>query len=149
MFVEKGAAFCVGSIVGIGHVRKQKIEEDRLVVVNKLTVGIAPLAIIFVEFTAGFTADHGIFAERHSAALAEELARSAEQRVDGHVEFTGDDFEHFGIRLGFASFLAAHSLARYMQAFCHLVLGQVLIRAQLKQNVSYFHNILLLQIKYF
>lgn len=109
--------------------RKQKVKERIFAGVNEFSVGIAPFAVIFVEGAVYFAADHRIVAERHAAALAKELARSAEQRVDGNVEFLRKYFEHFGIRLCFASFPAAYGLACDVDAFCKLFLSEVVLFA--------------------
>ena len=67
--------------------REQKVEQRVFVRVGKLATVITPFAVILVEAAVRFSADHCVIAERHAAALAKELARSAEQRVDGNVEF--------------------------------------------------------------
>ena len=87
MRVEELAPFCIWRIFRIRHVRKQKVQQRILVGVGELAVGIAPLAVILVEVAVDFATDHGVVAERHTAALAKELSRGAEQRVYGNVEF--------------------------------------------------------------
>ena len=87
MRVEELAPFFVGRVVGIWHVRKQKVEQRVLVCVGKFSIRIAPFAVIFVEAAVNFAADHRVVTERHAAALTEKLARRSEQRVDGYIEF--------------------------------------------------------------
>ena len=139
MRIEELAPFCIRHVFGVRHVRKQEIEQRIFGWVCKFPVGIAPLAVILVEVAVDFSADHGIVTERHAAALAKKLARCAEQRVDGDVEFLREHLEHFGVRLRLAGFPAAHGLARHAHAFRHLVLGEVVLFADAFENFVGLH----------
>ena len=59
-------------------------EVDKLLFacVGEFSVGKAPFAVFFVEIAFGIAANHRVLGERHSAALANERARRAQQRVD-------------------------------------------------------------------
>ena len=135
MRIEELAPFRIRRIFRIRHVRKQKVQQRILVGVGELAVGIAPLAVILVEVAVDFATDHGIVAERHTATLAEELSRSAEQRVYGNIKFLREHLEHFGVRLRLAGFPATNGLSGHMDAFGHLVLGEIVLFSDVLQNI--------------
>ena len=65
---------------------QKEIDEGVFLLINKLAFIIAPFAVVFVEGLVQLEADHGIFGERHSAALAEKLAGRAEQSIYRNVK---------------------------------------------------------------
>ena len=125
--VEELASFGIRRVVRVRHVRKQKVKQRIFAGVNEFAFGIAPFAVIFVESTVNFAANHRIVAEGHAAALAKELAWGTEKRVDGNVEFFRQNFEHFCVRLRFPCFPAANGLAGDVHAFCKLFLSEVVL----------------------
>ena len=127
--IEELASFCIGRVFRVGHVRKQKVEQGVFAGVGEFPISIAPFAVILVERTVDFSADHRIVAKRHAAALAKELARGPEQRVDRNVEFLRKHFEHFGVWLCFACFPAAYGLTCDVDSFCKLFLREVVFFA--------------------
>ena len=141
MRIEELAPFRIWRIFRIRHVRKQKVQQRVLVGVGELAVGIAPLAVILVEVAVEFAANHRIVTEGHAAALAKKLARGTEQRIDGNVEFARKHLEHFGVRLRLAGFPAANCLSGHVDAFGHLVLGEIVLFADVLQNILGRHRI--------
>ena len=71
--------------VFIYHMPYTDIDQVIHITVGICPVGIAPLAIIFVERTVLILTDNRII-QRHSAALADQLIRRSKQSVDGNIE---------------------------------------------------------------
>ena len=65
---------------------QKKIDEGVFLLVNKFAVVVAPFAVVFIEGLVRLSADHGVFGERHSAALAEKLAGRAQQSIYRNVK---------------------------------------------------------------
>ena len=53
--------------------------------VGKLSIGVAPLAVVLIEAAVRFLTQDGIL-QWHSTALAHQPPRRTQQGVDGHVE---------------------------------------------------------------
>jgi len=130
MAVVQGSPVCLGLVVGVGHVLKQEIQKGVLALISKLAVGVTPFAVIFVERTVGFTADHRVVGQRHTAALTVEGLGRAQKCVDRYAEFAGQDLEQFRVGLGHPGLPSADGLPGHIDAFCHLFLRQVVLFAQ-------------------
>ena len=137
--VVERAPRVVRLILRIGHVLDEEVQQGILGLVGELPVGVAPLAVVFVEAPVLLPADRRIVGQRHPAALAIKCLRGAQQGVDGDAEFAGKDFEQFGVGLRQAGLPAAHGLPGHVDAFCHLLLRQVVPLAQVLQDFFDFH----------
>ena len=84
-------------IFRVRHMRQQKIQQRILALVSEGPLRIAPLAVILVERAVRFAAHVPVF-ERHAAALADELPRRAEQRVDRDVKKAREQLQRLGVR---------------------------------------------------
>ena len=89
---------------------EQKIEQSLLCLICKFTVCITPFAVILIQKAVLFPAD-AVIRKRHAAALADQLPRRAEKRIDRHVKERGKQLERFDIRRGFARFPAGYRLS--------------------------------------
>ena len=79
----------------------EEIQQFLLRIVGELPIGIAPAAIVFVDAPIRLAAEEAIL-QRHAAALAEELARRAQQRVDRYVKQARKGLERIRTGSGFA-----------------------------------------------
>ena len=91
--------------------------------VNKFSVGIAPPAVFLVEGAVRLSAD-GEVVKGHAAALADELSRRAQERVDGYIKQHGQQLQRFRVRESLAGLPTGHCLPGNMELFRKLVLGQ-------------------------
>ena len=82
--VFKEAARLVGGSVFVRQMPDKIVDELAEVVIHIFAVGIAPLAEVLVEAAVDLTAERAVV-ERHSAALADQLSRRAEQCVYRNV----------------------------------------------------------------
>ena len=128
----KVGARLLGRPILIGHVLHQKIGQRLQILIGKLPVGIAPLAVVLVERAVRLAAEQRIL-QRHAAALADQLARRAQQRVDRYVKQRGQELERVRIGHGFAVFPAGNRLTGNKYLFGQLVLRQAVFCAQ-RQN---------------
>lgn len=67
------------------------------------SVGIAPHAVVLVKGAVRLFTGDGIF-KRHAAALADQLLRGTEKRVDGNVKKLRKQFQRVDIRRGLTRF---------------------------------------------
>ena len=124
----------------ICHVAHTDIDQIIHVVIHILAVGIAPLAVFLIEDAVGFSADHRVF-HRHSAALADQLTRRAEDRIDGNTENLGQQFQRFNIGCRFSVFPAGYRLPGYKNPLSQFILRQSVLRSQVENHVFCVHQI--------
>ena len=128
--VEEFSSLGFRLVLRVWHMFYQEVQQRFLAFVGELAIGITPLAVVFVETAVSLAADHGIIGQRHPAALAIERLRCAQQGIDRHAEFAGQDLQQLGIGLCHAGFPPAHGLPGHVDAFRHLFLRQVVLFAQ-------------------
>lgn len=104
-----------------GHVRHAEVDELLLTGIRERAVGIAPFAVLLVEGAIRLPAGGGIL-QRHPAALADQLPRRAQQRVDGDIKQPGKLLQCLRIRRGLAVFPAGHRLSGDKQLLRQLIL---------------------------
>ena len=80
----------------IGHVALQKIQQLLQAGVDKLSVGIAPFAVLLIEGAIWLPADIGVL-QRHTTALADQLPGRAKRGVDGDIKQPGKLLQSFCI----------------------------------------------------
>lgn len=85
------------------HVGRAEIDQRIHALIRECAVRIAPLAVILVERAVRFAAHAPVF-ERHAAALADELPRRTEQRVDRDVKKAREQLQRLGVRDRLAPF---------------------------------------------
>ena len=96
-----------------------------------ITVGIgpvrkAPFAVILVERSIRVAADERII-KRHAAALADQLARRAEQGVDRNVKKSGKQLQGFCVGDGFAVLPARNGLTGHIDFTGQFILRQAFL----------------------
>ena len=74
--------------VFVGHVPDACVDQIVHAAVGVGAVGVAPFAVVLVGGAILVVADDGIL-QRHAAALAHQLPRCAQQRVDRYIELFG------------------------------------------------------------
>ena len=112
--------------------RHTEIDQLLLAGVGERAAGVAPLAVILVEGAVRLSAGCGVV-ERHSAALADQLARRAKQGVDRNIKKAGKQLQGFHIGRGVAVFPAGDGLPRDKELFGQLVLRQSLFRCECRK----------------
>ena len=70
----------------VGHMGYQKFQQFIHGVIYKVSIGVAPFAVFFVETVIRLAADESIIVQWHPAALAKQFARASQQCVDGNIE---------------------------------------------------------------
>lgn len=121
------------------HVLYAEVDQLLRTFIFEFAAVIAPFAVFLIERTVGFFADCGIV-ERHSAALAEQLPRRAQQRVNRNIEEFGKQLQRFHIRCGLSVFPAGHRLSRYEYLFRQFFLRQPVFRSQVVYNFLCVHQ---------
>ena len=129
--VIDGPSLGFGLVVRVRHVADQEVQEGVFGLVGEFAIGIAPLAVVFVEAAVVFAADHGVVGQGHATALTVKGLRRAQKGVDRYAEFTGQDLEQLGVGLRHARFPAADGLPGDIDTFRHLFLRQIVLFAQI------------------
>ena len=129
--VIDGPSLGFGLVVRVGHVADQEVQESVFGLVGEFAIGIAPLAVVFVEAAVVFAADHGVVGQGHATALTVKGLRGAQKGIDRDAEFTGKNFEQLRVGLRHARFPAADGLPGDIDTFRHLFLRQIVLFAQI------------------
>ena len=103
-------------IFRVRHMRQQKIQQRILALVSEGPLRIAPLAVILIIAAVWLPAGDAVL-QRHAAALADELPRRTQQRIDGYIEQCRKQLQGFGIRHRFTGFPAGDRLPGHKNLF--------------------------------
>ena len=115
-----GAGLLLGEVLA-HHVPDADVQQIVHAAVGIDSVGIAPFAVILVETAVVIPADDRVL-QRHAAALADQAARLAEQRVDRHAEQPREQLQRLGIGHGLPVFPARDRLPGHKDLFRQRVL---------------------------
>ena len=100
----------------------EEVQQGVLASVRKFTVCAAPLAVLLVQAPVRLPAQQPVVVQRHPAALADELPRRAQERVDGYVELARQEPERVRAGLRLARLPAADRLSNPYHVF--FILGK-------------------------
>ena len=67
------------------HVLRTEVDELVHARIGEFSIGVAPFTVVLVDGSVRLTAERRLL-ERHPAALADQLPRRAQKRVDRHVK---------------------------------------------------------------
>ena len=121
------------------HMLCTKIDQLFLTSIFELPVRIAPFTVLFIKIAIRLFADRRIL-QRHPAALADQLSRHSQKRVDRNIKHPRQQLECFRIGHGLPIFPARHRLSGHHHLFRKIVLRHSAVCAELQNNILRFHR---------
>ena len=119
----------------IRHMPGEKIQQLIHAFISKISVCIAPFAIVLIKAVIFFSAYKAVVLQRHTAALADKLARTAEQSIYRNIKLLRYFLQNFCIRRRITVFPTWSSLPCNKQSFSHFVLCQIVFCSYFLQYI--------------